>query len=424
MSEKRQQALGYLEKAQNIVNAAKSGARAMTDEEHEQCAQFIGKAVKVREEMAVDRRDDELRDQLKGLFGEVEQVEQKSDPPEAPIGTLADQFLSHPNIKAWMSHISPGGRIPEGSHITSPPVQVKGFGLWGQKELVTGLSPTSAGAFITPDDTGIYERIGRFPLAMRDLISVRQTTSDTVEFVRQTRQVQEAEPVPEANVKYPTGATGEIDGRKPQGRMNFERVQETVKTIAVYVGATKRALADASQIRGIIDQELREDLAEELENQIVTGNGVGENFRGIENYPGTLTQVFNTDILTTTRQAITNLLGNGRQMPTAWVFHPVDWETVELITDNNGRHYHNGPLEQGPARLWGVPVAISFFVTPGSAWLANWRKAVLWDRQQTTITATDSHDDWFIRNMVAILGELRAAFGLIRPSAFVETELS
>ena len=421
---KRQEAQGYLEKAQNIVNEAKSAGRAMTEDEHEKCAAFIGQAVKVREEMAVDRRDDELRDQLKGLFGEVGEVEQKADAPEAPVGTLADQFLNDPNIKAWMKQVAPGGHVPERSRITSPPVQIKGFGLWGRKELVTGLSPTSAGAFVTPDDTGIYERIGRFPLAMRDLISVRQTGSDTVEFVRQTRQVQEAAPVPEANVKYPTGATGEIDGKKPQGRMNFERVQETVKTVAVYVGATKRALADASQIRGIIDQELREDLAEELEQQIIAGDGVGENFRGVENYPGTLTQAFGVDILTTTRRAITNLLINGRQMPTAWVFHPSDWETVELIQDNEGRYYHNGPLEQGPARLWGVPVAQSFFVTAGTAWLANWRKAVLWDRQQTVITATDSHEDWFIRNMVAILGELRAAFGLIRPSAFVETELS
>ena len=341
-----------------------------------------------------------------------------------PTGSLADQFLSDPNIKAWMKAISPGGRIPEGARITSPPVQVKGMEVWRRKELITGVSQTSAGAFVVPDDTGIYEAIGRYPLGLRDLISVRQTSSDTVEFVRQTRQVTEAAPTPEANVKYPTGATGEIDGKKPQGRMNFERVQETVKTIAVYVGATKRALADASQIRGIIDQELREDLADELESQMAAGDGVGENFRGVENYPGTLTQAFGVDILTTTRRAITTLLVTGRQMPTAWVFHPSDWETVELIQDNDGRYYHGGPLNQGPLRLWGVPVAQSFHVTAGAAWLANWRKAVLWDAQDITITATDSHEDWFIRNMVAILGELRAAFGLIRPSGFVEVELS
>jgi len=71
-----------------------------------------------------------------------------------------------------------------------------------------------------------------------------------------------------------------------------------------------------------------------------------------------------------------------------------------------------------------VPVVESFHVTAGSAWLANWRKAVLWDRQQATISVSDSHADFFIRNMIAILAEMRAAFGLIRPSAFVEVELA
>jgi HK97 family phage major capsid protein len=78
----------------------------------------------------------------------------------------------------------------------------------------------------------------------------------------------------------------------------------------------------------------------------------------------------------------------------------------------------------GPKRLWGYPVVESYYVTSGSAWLANWNKAVLWDREQASISVTDSHSDWFIRNMVAILAEMRAAFGLIRPSAFIEVELS
>jgi hypothetical protein len=37
---------------------------------------------------------------------------------------------------------------------------------------------------------------------------------------------------------------------------------------------------------------------------------------------------------------------------------------------------------------------------------------------------TDSHEDWFIRNIIAILAEMRAAFGLIRPGAFIEADLA
>ena len=420
---KKERMLSLLQQAQAIVDAAEEEKRALTDEEHEQAMKFIGEAMQIRDEIKTDERDQELKDSLGKLFGDMKQTEPQSQQPQQ-AKTLGERFLADPAYQAWRKQVAPSGQFTSGRLGMSPAVMVKSFGLWGRKELITGLDSTSAGVFVVADQTGIYEQLGRYPTVLRDLISIRQTTSDVVEYVRQTAQVTQAAPTPEANVKYVTGATGEISGEKPQGTMAFERVSETVKCIAVYVGATKRALADAAQIRGIIDQELREDLVDCLEDQLFNGNGVGENFTGLANQAGTLLQAFNTDILTTTRQALTTLLVTGRQIPTAWTFSPTDWETVELLQDNDGRYYWGGPLSQGPPRMWGVPVVQSFHQTAGAAWLANWRKAVLWDREQATITATDSHDDWFIRNMVAILAEMRAAFGLIRPSGFINVELA
>jgi len=412
--------------AQAIVKTADDANRDLTAEERQKVEGHITEAAKWKAKVKEAEGDEALRQQIKDMGLDQVDGNGHANPDGSPMikgASLGDQFVKAQRFQTWLKSVAPGGNIPDRVHLGSPPVEFKNL-LWQRKELITGADDTSAGAFVNPDYTGIYEPIGRYPLRLRDLIAIRQTTSDTVEFVRQTKQVTEAAPTPEANVKYPTGATGEITGTKPQGSLTFEKVYETVKTIAVYVGATRRALSDAAQIRGIIDQELREDLADELEDQLCNGNGIGENFTGIANQAGTLIQAFDTDIHTTARRAIENLLVVGRQMPTAWVFHPTDWATVELLRDNDGRFYHNGPLNQGPAQLWSVPVVQSFHVTQGSAWLANWRKAVLWDREQASISVTDSHDDWFIRNLIAILAEMRAAFGLIRPSAFVNVELS
>ena len=38
--------------------------------------------------------------------------------------------------------------------------------------------------------------------------------------------------------------------------------------------------------------------------------------------------------------------------------------------------------------------------------------------------ATDSHSDFFVKNLIAILAEMRAAFGVIRPAAFVTIDLT
>lgn len=205
--------------------------------------------------------------------------------------------------------------------------------------------------------------------------------------------------------------------------MEFEKVQEPVKTIAVWIPATKRALSDAAQIRGIIDQELHDDLMEELEDQLLNGNGVGENFTGVFNTAGILTQAWDTDLLTTSRKAITYLQVTGRSRATAWVLHPEDWETVELLQDGENRYYWGGPMVQGRAQLWSIPVVTSQSLTQGTALLGDFRKGVIWDREAASIQVSDSHSDFFIRNMVAILAEMRAAFGVIRPSAFVAVDM-
>lgn len=381
--------------------------------------------------MAGDEVDDEVQAQVDGLLAQAEKLQKDAERleklmaleqstaakakqeamAEIKTGRLSDQVLGSENYKHWVNTIAPGGAVSQAKIATLPRVSVNSH----VKELITGGSPVSAGAFITPDDTGIYEAIGRYPTVIRDLVALRTTNTDTVEFVRQTHQVTEAEVTPEANVKYPIGYPGEIDGKKPQGMMRFERVQKPVETIPVYVGATKQALADAGQMRGLIDQDLRGDLTEKVEQYALDI---------LANTAGTLTQGFDTDVFRTSRLAITTLKVLGRQRPSAFLFHPTDWAEIELQQDGEDRYYYAGPTNQGPPRLWGVPVVESYFVAEGSAWLANWKKAVLWDRQQTTITATDSHEDWFIRNMIAILAEMRLAFALIRPSAFVEVELS
>jgi hypothetical protein len=48
---------------------------------------------------------------------------------------------------------------------------------------------------------------------------------------------------------------------------------------------------------------------------------------------------------------------------------------------------------------------------------------VLWDRQLTSIYVTDSDVDDFRRNIITILAEFRAAFGITLPSAFCEVDL-
>src|SRR5690606_31860244 len=116
------------------------------------------------------------------------------------------------------------------------------------------------------------------------LVTKGQTTSDTVEYVRVTGKTNSAAPVAEAtSAAGPTVEEGVLTpaaggGYKPESGMALERVSTTVKTIAHWIPITKRAASDAAQVRTLVDSFLRYGLNEELEDQILNGNGSGENF--------------------------------------------------------------------------------------------------------------------------------------------------
>lgn len=329
---------------------------------------------------------------------------------------LSDLVLESPAMKDWLKQVAGDGYGPSPKvSLQSPRIPVGGFSM---KTLLTGASATSAGALITSDRKPIIDSYYQRPLTIRDLITIGQTDSDAVEYVRVTGVTNNAAAVPEAT------ASGNGSGAKPESAMALVRVSEAVKTVAHWIPATNRALSDSSQLRTLIDTFLTYGLAEELEDQMMIGDGVGENFTGVEVVSGTTAQAFATDVLTTTRKGRTKVRITGRAQPTGWVMHPNDWEAIDLLQDNEKRYFYGGPSVMGSPRLWGLPVVESEAITEGKAIVADWRMAVLWERMSTQISMTNSHSDFFVRNLVAILAEFRAAFGLLRPAAFVICDLT
>jgi HK97 family phage major capsid protein len=339
------------------------------------------------------------------------------DRPATPVApkSLGEQFLNSPEWQQYYNNLAPVGQISEKQRVQSPKLLVPS----GFKGLITGDSSTSGGAFVTPDRTGIFEPLGRMPLRLRDIITVYTTGSDLIEFVRQTTRTNNAAIVAEAT------ASAGSSGVKPESDMALEVVTTTVKTVANWMAVTRQALADAPRMRQMIDAELRDNLLEVVEDQILgTGNGTGLTLEGLDGVSGTQDQAWSNDILETTRKARTLVRTVGRDTPTAYVMNPADWETIDLLQDNEARYFFGGPSQLGTPRLWGLPVVETEAQDAGNGWVGNFRKYALFDRQQSMISVTDSHSDFFIRNLIAVLAELRVAGAVIKPVAFVEIDLA
>lgn len=298
------------------------------------------------------------------------------------------------------------------------------------KALVTGASSTSAGAYVVNDRYApTIDLVGERELTVYDLVTKGSTTSDTIEYVRVTGKTNSAAPVAEASsAAMPTapGTAGALvldpnGGYKPESGLALEVVSTTVKTIAHWIPITKRAASDAGQVRTLIDNFLRYGLAEELEDQMVSGSGTGENFTGILN-SGILTVGSAGTDIDAIVDAIRNVRVTGRRRPNALVIHPNDWYSAGflLAKDSAGKYLISDPAASVDQlnQLWGLRVVVSEGVTENTALVGDFRQAVLWEREGVNVMVSDQHADFFIRNLLAILAEMRAGFGVLDPQAF------
>ncbi|GAA2629640.1 phage major capsid protein [Streptomyces axinellae] len=434
IEELKEQLKHHLMQAQAISAKADDEGRDFSDEERGQVTEHMGKAKEAKDGLEKAKATSTMRQALADL-GEGVEINEKAGEKRNPSGlivpdaktSLGETFTKSPEYAGLMAS-APNGKFGQKQRVQSMPV--------GYKSLVTGASDTSAGAWVTNDYLG--QRVGldlfQRPLTLRDVVTSGTTSSDTIEYVRMTSATNNAAPVAEATSSAAPTAPASVPGAlvnnagggyKPESALAAAKVTTPVRTIAHWIPITKRSLSDASQIRTLIDSFLRYGLEEELEDQMVSGDGTGENFEGLANVSGVQAQAWDTNALTTLRKAKTKVRTVGRSMANAYLLNPADLETVDLLQDNEGRFYFGGPAGVGSASvLWGIPVIETEAVPAGTGYVGDFRKAILWDREQASITVTDSHADFFVRNLVAILAEMRAAFGVIQPSAFVEVDLT
>ncbi|GAA1961906.1 phage major capsid protein [Amycolatopsis minnesotensis] len=433
----------HLNDAKTIAAKADEENRDFTDEERSAVTEAMTRAQETKKALDAAKADSSVRAAIADLGDAVGLVDAEAeakgrreqadrDGYKASTRTsIGETFITSEQYKDLLLS-APNGQFAKDMRVQSRPL--------GYKDLVTGLSPTSGGAFRTEDYRGVLVGPDRFfrPLTLRQLVTGGTTTSDQIEYARITGWHNAAAPVPEAVTSAAVGSgdpavTPAQAGVKPESGFSTVRVSTPVRTIAHWMPVTKRALSDAAQVRTLIDNFLEVGLEEELEDQMIAGDGTGENFEGLATVSGTQTQAAVPDPagkpagfgkLLAVRRAKTKVRTVGRSVANAVVIHPNDLESMDEISDIQGRFYFGGPAgANGTQPLWGLPVIESEAATAGTAWVGDFRKAILWDRQQASLTVTDSHADFFIRNLVAILAELRAAFGVIQPSAFCKVTL-
>ncbi|OBX20294.1 hypothetical protein A9995_00750 [Erythrobacter sp. QSSC1-22B] len=246
-------------------------------------------------------------------------------------------------------------------------------------------------------------------LTIRDLLRTVPVTSQDIEYPEQTTRADQAAPVAESALK-------------PESAMAF--TMKTVKTVTLahWVTASRQVLADAPQLRALIDNELRYGLQMEEEGQILYGDGTGQNLPGIIPQatafadPLTLAAPNQIDTIGSAllQADLTDVPADGV------IIHPTDWQRMRMLKDADGNYILGAPGADVPPVLFGRRVVATQAMTAGSFLVGPFDGgATLYDRMAATIMVSTEHADYFTRNLCAILGETRVGLGVKRPASFI-----
>jgi HK97 family phage major capsid protein len=291
-------------------------------------------------------------------------------------------------------------------------------GAWGTKDVFSAMPTGTPGSFGSVQRDAIVVPPMR-TRRVRDLFPTRTTTAAVIEYFRMTGFTNNAAAVAERGGSPATFAA------KPQSGFTFVGEQAPVRTLAHWEAAHRNVLADEPQLRSIIDNELMYGLRLQEDEQILNGDGTGENLTGVLQTSGIQSYSWSNGALgdlkaDAIRRAAT-LSFLAYYEPTGVVLHPNDWEDIELSKDENGQYLVAISVALGgQPRLWRMPVVDTPAITEGTALVGAFGTgAQLYDREQASIRISEQHADFFVRNAIVVLAEQRLALAVKRPEAFV-----
>lgn len=220
-----------------------------------------------------------------------------------------------------------------------------------------------------------------------------------------------------------SAATVSEGGTKPESALAWTLRTDTARKVATWIPATKESLDDVSWLESQIRGRLAFMVRRKEENQVLNGDGNAPNLLGLLNRSGIQTQAKGSDptpdAVYKAMQKVRGAGGSGFAEPTAVVIHPNDWTDIKLLRTADGMYIWGNPSDEGPDRIWGLPIRQTTEITEGTGLVGAFRPyAEVLRREGITITLSTEHSTYFIENKVALLAEERLALAVYRPAAF------
>ena len=420
---------------QAIYKKADDEDRRPTQEEAEQVQKHHRAIETLKEEKAiaqeglktledVDRIGKELGPAVSSMNMSV--VSEPQDRAYERVKSLGEMFVESQGYKSVINEFrANGGRFREGFSTGAVALEMKGTLLEGP-----GGGGGAIAATVPQVVPGVVDKLFQ-QLTVADLLLSGQATTNSIRYVIEGTAT--------------SGAAGVAEGGlKPESALGLTTADEPIKKIATILPVSEEMLEDAPAIQSYINGRLSLFVRIEEERQLLRGTSGGNEVQGLLTSRGI--PVYNGGTAAGNRaeqlfKGMNSMRGSALLEPEWTIMNPADWEAIRLLKDNNGQLYGGGPFfgpyggPQGPASsssqvagatdsLWSKPVYVTGVLGAGTALVGTRAAAQVWRRGGLSVDASNSHNDYFQRNLVALRAEERLGLTVYRPTGFVEVRLA
>jgi hypothetical protein len=255
--------------------------------------------------------------------------------------------------------------------------------------------------------TGRVVEFALRPIQVTDLFSTADTTSAAVVYMEETTATNAAAERAE-NAAY------------VESTLVLTQRTVTVETVGTSLPITDEQLADVAQAQSYVDGRLGFFVMQRLDSQLLNGDGITPNIRGLLNATGLQTQAKGADpVPDAIYKAMQKVRVAGRAFPSALCIHPDDWTDVRLLRTADGVYIWGNPSMPGPETIWGLVIAQTDAIAANTGLVGDFSPVMvqLYIRQGLEVQVGYVNDD-FLKGKQTVRAGIRCANVIYRGAAF------
>lgn len=389
----------HVKAAQDVIAKAQKEMRNLTDEERDEVKAHTTAATEFNSKIKAEMENKKMADDVAEL-GRALESEPESAAPGSP-GTVGDAFVKSGGFQGLKNRGTPGNR----GRFSIGPIDVGYPNQFGATAgIVTeGVNATLLVPQRIPGIVGPVEP----PLRLADLFGQAQATGNTVVLARETTTHNAAAIVAEGALK-------------PASDIQFTVESVTLDKIATVIKVSTEMLEDETAMATYLNGRLGVFVRQREEYKLITDlfAQAGQN--------AVAADVGGTNTFDAIAAGIRAVREFGGYEPDAVVMSAL--EAAKLVTAKTGQgiYYSGGPYVSGSNSPWGLRMVVSQRIGDGIIVVGAFADGgTVWRKTGgVSVEATNSNEDDFLHNLVAIRAEERMKLFIYRPDAFVTVDIA